>query len=288
MAADANQPVESSASLARRLAPQLCRKDPVTGEDCSWYHGLWPDLRLLGLAATPEQQSDFLQNAFAHFSRRPLRLLICGSADDSILAHVLSACSRHKLAVNITVIDRCETPLFFNRRYAEQAGVKIETVPADIFNYKPGTPFDAICSHGFLSQFPPSRRAELVRQWSRLLAPGGTVLLVNRVRSGPCGAETRFSEKQGREFCETVAEKLRHTSLAPSERATLLARAGIYVQRLCGYALTEEELAELFHQAGFRLDDCQIISSGAQDGKLTGPAVPTHAKHACLRASKMQ
>jgi SAM-dependent methyltransferase len=288
MAADMNQPLESSASSARRLAPQLCRKDPVTGEDCSWYHGLWPDLRLLGLAAAPEQQSDFFQNAFAHFSGRPLRLLICGAADDSILAHVLSACSRHKLAAHITVVDMCETPLFFNRRYAEQAGVKIETVAADIFNYKPDTRFDGICSHGFLSQFPPSRREELVRQWSRLLAPGGTVLLVNRVRPGPSGAETRFSEKQGREFCETVAEKLRHTELDQANRAGILARAEIYVRRLCGYALTEEELVALFHQAGFRIEDCQIISRGAPDGKLTGPAVPSHAKHACLRASKIQ
>lgn len=286
MSAELNSNV--SAPQARRLAPQLCRKDPVSGEDCSWYHGLWPDLRLLGLAATPEQQSDFFRNAFAHLPRRPLRLLICGSADDSILTHVLSACSEHQLALKITVIDLCETPLFFNRRCAEQIGAVIETVATDIFTFQPDSRFDVICSHGFLSQFPPSQRTELVHRWSNWLTPEGTVLLVNRVRPGPAGAETKFSEKQGREFCETVAEKLGQTSLQESERASILARVRIYVQRLCGYALTEDELAALFHQAGFRLDDCQIISSGIQDGKLSGPAVPTHAKHACVRASKTQ
>ena len=276
-----------SAALARERAPQLCRKDSASGEDCSWYHGLWQDLRLLGLAATPEQQTDFLRTAFARFSGRPLRLLISGSADYSILAHVLSACSEHKITANITVVDLCETPLFFNRWYAEQAGCKIETIQADIFNHRFETAFDVICSHGFLSQFPPARRADLVRQWSRLLAPGGTVLLVNRVRPGLSGVETKFSKEQGREFCELVAETLHHTpSIEESDRAEILARTEIYVQRLIGYALTEEELAALFHRAGFRIDDCQILSSGAQDGKLSGPAIPAHARHACLIASR--
>ena len=287
MPAPSNNLLPLGASLARKLAPQLCRKDSVSGEDCSWYHGLWPDLRLLGLAATPEQQSNYFQQAFARFSGQPLRLLISGSADYAILEHVLAACSEHQVAADITVVDVCETPLYFNRWYAEKSGAKIETIQADIFKHRFETTFDLICSHGFLSQFFPTQRTELIRQWSRALAPDGKVLLINRVRPGPSGAETKFSEKQGREFCELVAEKLRQTpSVEESDHAVILARTEIYVQRLIGYALTEEDLPTLFNQSGFRLDDCQIIFTGAQGGALSGPAIPTHAKHACVIASK--
>jgi SAM-dependent methyltransferase len=277
-----------SASLARRFAPQYCRKDPSFTDDCSWYHGLWQDLRLLGLAAGPGQQTQFFHDAFKLFAGRPLRLLISGSADYAILEQVLAACAEHQITAIITVVDLCETPLYFNRWYAEQAGFNIETIQADIFSFQFATTFDVICSHGFLSQFPPARRAELVLRWSRLLTPGGIALLVNRIRSGASGVETRFSEEQGREFCETVAEKLRLTSVVEeSEWAGILDRARIYVQRLNGYALTEEELAALFHQAGFRIHDFQIASNGAPDGQLSGPAIPAHAKHACLIASKI-
>jgi hypothetical protein len=85
-----------------------------------------------------------------------------------------------------------------------------------------------------------------------------------------------------------VRQKLQQMpALEESDRAGILARAAIYVQRLSGYALTEEELATLFHQAGFRIDDCQIISSGAQDARFNGPAIPANARHACLIASKI-
>jgi 2-polyprenyl-3-methyl-5-hydroxy-6-metoxy-1,4-benzoquinol methylase len=288
MIAKTDEPLAISAALARRMAPQLCRKDPSFTNDCSWYHGLWQDLRLLGLAATPEQHADFFRSAFARFAGRPLRLLISGSADYSILAHVLSACSEHQITAIITVVDLCETPLYFNRWYAERAGFNIETIQADIFSYRFAEAFDVICSHGFLSQFSPPQRTEIVRRWASLLAPGGTAISINRIRSGPSGAETRFSEQQGREFVKMVAAKLRQTPvIEESEWSGILARAEIYVRRLSGYSLTEEELNALFQQAGFRIEDRQIISSGAQESKLSGPAIPAHAKHACVIASRI-
>ncbi len=314
MSAKTKELLTLSAPLARRLAPELCRKDPVScgepatsspspprsggegrgevvlrvqGGDCSWYHGLWQDLALLGLAATPDQQSDFFRDAIVRFANRPLKLLISGSADFLILAHILAACSEHSVAATITVMDVCETPLHFNRWYAGRLGHKITTVRGDIFDHQIDELFDVVCSHGFLSQFLPEQRMKVVSQWSRLLAPGGVVLAVNRVRPGPAGVEIRFLEEQGKQFCELVAEKLRQSKLIEqSEWDGILARTKIYVQRLVGYALAEEELVTLFTKAGFHIDICRIITADAQGGSVSGPAVPANAKHACLIASK--
>jgi SAM-dependent methyltransferase len=245
-------------------------------------------LRLLGLAAAPEQQAAFFSQAFTRFAGLSVRLLISGSADYSILAHVRAGCVQHRVTAKITVLDLCETPLFIARWYAERAGFEIETVQADIFTWTSTTAYDVICSHGFLSQFAPPQRLQLVQQWSGLLAPAGSVLLVNRVRSGPSGAEIRFSAAQGREFCEAVEKKLRLTdTLEEGEKTTILTRAEVYAQRLVGYALTESELTELFNDAGFHVDNIQILADAAQDGKLSGPAVPANANHACLVASRI-
>ena len=287
MAPPSDDLLARGAALARKLAPQRCRKNPATGESCDWYHGLWQDLRLLGLAATPEQQADFFQNSLARFLQRPPRLLISGAADYSILAHVMSACSENQITADITVMDICETPLFFNRWYAEQMGCRIHTVQANILDHSFDASFDVIYSHSFLGLFPPAQRARLVQQWAHALKPGGAAISVNRVRPGPSGGEIKFSEAQGREFCDLIAAKLQDHPLSESERTAILDRAKVYVERLVGYSLPPEELTALFQQAGFRTDEWQIISTGARYGQSGGPAIPSHAQHACLIASKI-
>ena len=54
--------------------------------------------------------------------RGPRRVLISGAADYSILAYVLWACRENGLDAEVTVLDRCDTPLLLNTWYAEQGG----------------------------------------------------------------------------------------------------------------------------------------------------------------------
>lgn len=78
------EPLKLSAPLALRLAPRLCR-------DCAWFHGLWQVLRLLGLNTTPEHHARFFRERLRRECRaldRP-RVLISGTADYSLLAHLL-------------------------------------------------------------------------------------------------------------------------------------------------------------------------------------------------------
>ena len=241
---------------------------------------------MLGLAATPEQQANFFRNSLARFAQRQPRVLISGSADYSILAHVLAACAKNQITAEITVMDICGTPLFFNRWYAEQMGCRINTIQADILDHSFDATFDVVCSHGFLGLFAPPQRARLVQQWARALKSGGVAIFVNRIRPGPAGGEIKFSEAQGREFCEVIAAKLQDRPLPESERSAIRDRAKVYVKQLVGYSLPEEELTALFQEAGFRVDEWQIISTDATHGKPRGPAVPSQAQHACLVASK--
>src|SRR5262245_36311726 len=101
------EPLELSAPLARRLAPQLCHKDPASGESCAWQHGLWQYLRILGMNHSPRAHAAFLLEALAATARPGMRVLVSGAADYSMLAHVLAATR----AAEVTVLDVCETPL---------------------------------------------------------------------------------------------------------------------------------------------------------------------------------
>ncbi len=284
------EPLHLSAALARHAATYLCRVDPETGERCSWYHGLWQDLRVIGLAASPERQAEFFLRSFAELAKRNShqRVLISGAADFSILACVLWACAKNGVQAEVTVVDRCDTPLFLNKWYAERAGCEIATVMSDILDYQPSAPFDMICSHSFLGQFPHPKRPQLVEKWSQLLAPGGAVLVVNRLRPDLGPKEVRFSPEEARAFRSKVAQRIgRLTDLSAHDRQQIVRRTGIYVERSQTYALSSEELLALFAGNGFQIDRVSsIISSDPQNRDISGKAIPKDAQHACLLARK--
>lgn len=278
--------------MARHVAAQVCCQDAVSGETCAWYHGLWQDLRLIGLAASPEFQAPFFLDAFQQIAKRPgrSRVLISGAADYSILACVLWACAENAIDVDVTVVDRCETPLLLNTWYAGWAGGSVATVCADITEYHPEVPFDVICSHSFLGQFAPDRRPGLVQKWGRLLQPGGMVLAINRLRPPDGPRELRFSPVEAREFCAQVAQRIGCIpSLSPHDRQQIVRRARLYVERSLTYSLAQEELAGLFERNGFQIGQLSsIISSDPQNRDIGGKAIPKDAKHACLLARKLE
>lgn len=281
-----DEPIQLSAPLVRQFAAKLCRRDPVTGEDCAWYHGLWQDLRLLGLVATPALHAGFFRAAMKRMAdrRRRVRLLISGAADYSIVAHVLWAGDAHGVELEITVIDSCETPLFLNRWYAERFGRRLRTARADIFQYHTESPYDAICSHGFLSQFNPLQRAALVERWASLLPDGGHLLLINRIRPQASQQPFNFTAEQAAEFCAVIDRRINEL---PGDTGEIPARARAYVQRLRGYPLTSDQLTALLTQNGFRADSLSTITlATSHSQQISGPAVPTNAQHACIFAVK--
>ncbi len=256
--APVEEPILESAPLARDLAVRLCRRDPETRENCSWYHGLWQYLRLMRLVVTPEHHAEFYWDALgsvANDSSAP-RLLIAGTADYSMLAHVLALCSERKLEPDLAVTDLCETPLMLNRWYADRAGCPISTHRCDILQYPEARPFDAVCTHSFLGRFPPAERLQLLEKWRQLLRPGGRVITVKRIRPGSGAALTGFTEDQARAFQAKVlaaATALRGT--LEVDPARLADDAGIYARRNRTWPIqSQEEIRELFERAGFEVD----------------------------------
>jgi hypothetical protein len=279
-----DEPLAESARLFRERAHDLCRRDPESGESCDWYHGIWQDLRLMGLAASPRHHSAFFPQALAMLARARTspRILISGAADYSLLAHVLHACRQSSISADITVADICDTPLRLNDWYAESAGISIRTVRSDILDFRTDEPFDAIFSHSFLGQFAMARRARIVDYWRHLLVRGGAAVTINRIRPETLADPVAFSEQQIQTFLATVSDKSGSTGCDP---ALLLTRARIYAERLHAYAIAAPDLAALFTDRGYRIAHQSAVASATDSGsKARGLAIPAEAQHACLIA----
>ena len=269
--------LELSAPLARRLAPQLCRRDALSGESCAWNHGFWQYMRLLGLAIAPEHHAQFFGDALRPHRAGSPRVLISGTSDYAMLALLLALFREHGGNPAVAVLDRCETSLMLNRWYAERVSAAIATHCGNILGFAPAAGYDLICTHGFFGYFDRGQRAALLSKWHALLRPGGQVITVNRLRTPAAPERTGFDERQTRAFLERVAAAavpLQHVlDLQPAELA-LAAQA--YAARQSVYTVRSlEEVRTLFERAGFVLDALYSapISTAARH-PVDAPTVP--------------
>lgn len=273
-----DEPLSLSAPLAARLASELCAKHPSSHRDCAWYHGAWQYFRLLDLVATPQDHTSFFLQALTTLARgdRHRRILICGSADYSMLAHVARAYRGASTPPAITVVDICETPLFLNRWYAARLDMSVQTHRSDILEYGAATPFDVICTHSFLGNFPPACRQELIATWSKLLRPGGKLLTINRIRSSVEEPSIGFTGEQARTFEHKVLRAAeRHRQSLPMEPEQLRELARVYAEQKRTYPVrSSDELAELLVSNELELDCFQSEAPcDSIDDRDAGPGV---------------
>jgi SAM-dependent methyltransferase len=269
--------LRQSAPLALRLAPRLC-------EGCAWFHGIWQLLRLLGINTTPQHHATFFRKALvrACAAVEAPRILISGTADYSLLAHLLPALPRR---ARITVLDRCPTPLALNRWYARREGIRIATKRSDILELKAPVRFDVVCTHSFLGQFSPLRRKRLLGVWRKVLRPGGSVLTVNRLRPGARSGWLKFSDEHARSLESLVVQKAKSLPLS-TERLARMTRE--YGRRMGAWPIrSESELTGIFEQCGFDVEHLSARPVVLRPGRgLSGPTTPGGAPYACIAARR--
>jgi len=263
--------VAQTAPIAWRTAGDACFRDPATGETCAAYHGSWQYLLLLGIRNSTYPDTPFLLDTFRALARHgALRILVSGSADYAMLAHILRAYELEGVSPDVTVIDRCETPLVLNRWYAERADTSIATVQSDAIAFTAPEPFDVVCTHSFIGWFSPEDRERLVANWAGNLRPGGHVVTTRRIREATAGGGQHGydAEELGR-----FEEKVRVA--AHAQRA----RLGIDPEALVGavmedarsrvrYTMTSpEELAALFERHRLEVIVTDDGASTAPDAK---------------------
>ena len=123
------EPLAESAPLAWAIAPRLCPGDHQSPSGCVWYHRVWQYLRLLGVITSIRTNSAFLTRTFDGLALNHPRVLVSGSADYAMLAHLWHAYAGRPL--DVTVVDLCPTALYLNEWYAGRLGFRLSTVHSD-------------------------------------------------------------------------------------------------------------------------------------------------------------
>ena len=269
------EPLARIAPLARRLAESHCA-------GCAWYHGFWPTLRRLGMAASPDRHQDFFLDALGGLARAGHRgVLVSGAADSSMLAHVVEAWRAAAAGrPDVTVLDRCPTPGVLCTWYAQRCGLEIATVVADVVDDAAAAdePFDVVCTHSFLSQFAPADRPRLIAAWHRLLRPGGAVVTTARLSPPGTDEPIRFTPAQVDAFGARAAVEAER--LADEDPADVAAAARRYAERLVVHAtFTVTEVAGLFGDGGFTVERLDQHHIGGALGAGSGPATNQPATH---------
>jgi len=248
---------------------------------------LWQYLRLFEMVSAPARHAAFYRDALTPLARQGgfRRVLVAGSADYSMLAHVLWVYRLEEAATDITVVDECETPLALCRWYADRLAVRITTRSADIIKFKVERPFDVICTHSLLGRIAPAGRPALLGSFRQLLREGGKIVTVNRIASDPVDEIVSFTESQVWAFrnralasAESMASRL---TIDPNEIGEAAAE---YARRYRNFPIhSREELLQLFVHTGFSMYGTKFTHGG---GENTGPSTKQDAEYALIIAER--
>lgn len=266
--------LEPSALLARALSDVLCCT-PNGNDHCGALHGIWPDLRLLDLAAGPDRHADFYAEALGERAAvdGAERVLVAGCADSGMLETVVAAYGSGRAGLDLTVIDRCPVPVLLSAGYGAKAGYPVRTLVADLLDYSETESCEVICTHSLLTYSPLEARRRLVANWHQILRPGGVVVTVSRLTTEPRTADDRAA--RARTFGDLAAERCRRLGLV-RDPVELRARAERFALAQVGYPVGDEaDLRALFEQQGFevtRLDVRTLDGSGHTPQPIMGAA----------------
>jgi len=281
-----DEALKSSAPLLWEQAERTCNPDNYAYQNCTAYHRIWQYLVMWKLSTSMRPDSEFILDtvrSFAH-SGDVRKVLISGTADYSLLAHVLQAFRSEENSPVVTVLDRCLTSLQINKWYADRYGVNIMLQQGDIFDYENESKYDAICTHSFLIWFSLEQQFQLIKKWQTLLTPGGRVLTTLRLRSGPANVPLGYSEQDALDLrLRTRDEALTRNLSGSNYNADLMGDVAYqYAKGRKRYVVDNLDVyQEMFEKAGFKIEQMNLIASA--DPQLDRPSGPASGNNGRLQ-----
>jgi hypothetical protein len=275
---DLEEPMITTAPIAHELAAVLCQGDHVSPEDCSWYHAVWQYLRVFNMVSTPTRHTRFYLRSLETLANSGdgSQILISGTADYSMLAHILWAYRASGVRPEITVLDLCETPLFLCNWYAKSVGTRVTTVAADILSFESERPFDLVATDAFLTRFPKGVRPTVMARWHKLVRPGGHVVTTARIEEGSSRPTIQATPERADAFRRRALQEARRWQdflACPPDRVANLAQR--YAERMTSHSFgSREEIECLFDDAGFAIEQLAIEQvPGEMSSTLYGQVV---------------
>jgi SAM-dependent methyltransferase len=155
--------------------------------------------------------------------------------------------------LDLTVIDRCETPLRIVAWWAERSGRAVNMHKGAITSYVPDEVFDLVCTDAFLGLFDADARVGVVRRWRDALRPGGKAVTTFRVRRRREGADARAARRE--ETARTAAARAAADPSLGLDAGEAAQSVRTYFERHKTHAIASvAEIERLFVDSGFAVD----------------------------------
>jgi SAM-dependent methyltransferase len=284
------EPLIKSAPFARALAQEVCQPVGVGMPDCAPYHGWVQYMRLLDMVRSPQHRGQFFHSSLGAAARSgKQRVLVAGAADYSMLAHVLAAYKREGRTPEVTVIDRCPTPLRLSQWYAELVSAAVRVEVADVCAFRSEEPFDAICTDALLVMLPAEAKRSALAHLAGALRPGGRLITTLRIEAGATGGAEEVPEEAVAAFAQGARRAAtRRAGLVDVDPDLVERQAQRYMSGIRVYpAGSREELIELFEGADLRLEQLDVSEHGGPvSGLGGGPGVNRTATYARVVATR--
>jgi hypothetical protein len=189
-------------------------------------------------------------------------------------------------APDVTVIDRCPTPLELCRWYAEREHIRIVTAVADATEFDDPHPFDVICTDSLLTLLPPEARARALSRWRALLGRDGRIVTTARISATEYATDVSREDRIAA-FAELVRDRAAEVpgglDVDPAE---LAAEALDYGTSVPVYPIkSRDELERAFADAGLALDVLEVLDlPGRVPAERAGPGAHQPATYARIVA----
>ena len=241
------------------IANRTCRS-------CGHMHALWPYIRLARASTGIEGESsdlDLILRELIVGGHR--RVLIAGSQGTGLMALVARAAGTG--IVEITILDRCGSPLECCRRLARAWSLPIETMEQDLMNLEVEDRFDIVLVHQTLHYISSDRQVDVLARLRRALRPAGVLVMLFNIGNRLVG---ELASEGRRDYAKWVIEELQRAGVPlPEEDAAFAARLTIHAENWEnreGAFSRPEEVYELLDRSGFDVRQC--FESGV---KLANP-----------------
>jgi len=190
-------PIEN-ARLCLKMAEEHCK-------DCGHFHSS-SILRRANLVAEDKMlDNDEIESAIALVLRAVWRnqprphVIITGSTDTGLLATICRSAFMFGgedmvRALQITLVDQCDTPLEICRRYADRLGITLNTFRSDFLTFQPQQLADLVFMHGVLRFLPLEKRDDYFKHIATWLHPEG--FLISSTHLGDRSSETHLATMQ--------------------------------------------------------------------------------------------
>ncbi len=232
---------------------------------CRSYHAVWPYLRITGAVGGVEADEPFLQPVL-ELALKPggQNILLAGSADSGVTALVYRAVQKLGYTANMTVLDRCATPLKTCDAYASGQGIRLSTVQQDLATFEPRGDQDLVMGHSVLPFLYASARRDVLNRLLKALKPGGHLLMTLRVSPQEAHREPAHRSPQGMAdfVVKSLAERGIELPCSDAEFASMV--HDFYVHR--SFQVTQFNDPELLSQElsalGMRVVDVRPLGFG--------------------------